>query len=100
MKNVDGDYIDEKTNYFFDERIKTEMMSKMYRKAFTTYKLYQTFILIYVVTGCVPISAFPPIVCIPIKTISSSVGLKICAITARIKKCKSRIKKKRRKTIK
>ena len=52
------------------------------------------------VTGCVPISAFAPLVCIPIKTTSSLVGLKICAITARIKKSKSRIKKNGRKTIK
>ena len=76
------------------------MMSKMHRKAFTTYKLYRTFILIYMVTGCVPISAFAPLVSIPIKTTSSLVGLKICAITARIKKSKSRIKKNGRKTIK
>ena len=37
-------------------------------------------------TGCVSISAFSSLVGIPIESTSSAIGLKICAITAGIKK--------------
>ena len=47
------------------------------------------------VTGCVSISAFPSLVGIPIVITSSAVGLKICVITAAIKKQKPIIKKKK-----
>ena len=49
------------------------------------------------ITGCVPISAFASLVEIPIGIASSTIGLKICVITAAIKKFKSKIKKKRKK---
>ena len=49
------------------------------------------------ITGCVSISAFPSLVGIPIGIASSTIGLKICVITAAIKKCKSIIKKKKKK---
>ena len=49
------------------------------------------------ITGCVPISAFAFLVNIPIGIASSTIGLKICVITAGIKKYKSIIKKKRKK---
>ena len=52
-------------------------------------------ILISIVTGCVSISAFASLVGIPIAITSSAVGLKICVITAGIKKYKSIIKKKK-----
>ena len=48
-------------------------------------------------TGCVSISKVAFSVCIPIGITSSAVGLKICAITAGIKKCKSIIKKREKK---
>ena len=48
-------------------------------------------------TGCVSISAFASLVGIPIGITSSSIGLKICAITVGIKKYKSIIKKKKKK---
>ena len=38
------------------------------------------------VTGCISISAFASLVGIPIGITSSAIGLKICAITAAIKK--------------
>ena len=38
------------------------------------------------ITGCVSISAFASLVGIPIWIASSEIGLKICAITAAIKK--------------
>ena len=48
-------------------------------------------------TRCIPISAFASLVGIPTGITSSAIGLKICAITAGIKKCKSIIKKKKKK---
>ena len=52
-------------------------------------------IVISIVTGCVSISSilFDSLVGIPIGITSSAIGLKICAITAEIKKYKSIIKK-------
>ena len=54
-------------------------------------------ILASTVPGCVSISAFPSLVCVPIGIASSAVGLKIFAVTAEIKKYKSIIKKKKKK---
>ena len=69
-------YIDETRNYFIEEHL---------------------LILTSAVTGCVSISAFSSLVGLPIGTASPAVALKICAITAGIKKYKSIIKKKRKK---
>ena len=49
------------------------------------------------ITDCVSISAFASLVAAPVGNTSSAVGIKICAITARIKKYKSVIKKKKKK---
>ena len=57
----------------------------------------QLLILASAVTGCVSISAFTSLVCVPVSITSLAVGLKFCAITARIKKYKSIIKKKKKK---
>ena len=53
--------------------------------------------LISSVIGCVSISAFVSLVSILIGITSSAIGLKICIITAGIKKYKSVIKKKKKK---
>ena len=50
-----------------------------------------------VLTGYVLISAFISLVGLPVGVTSSAVDLKICAITAQLKKYKSVIKKKRKK---
>ena len=47
------------------------------------------------ITGCISISDFASLIGISIETTSYAIGLKICAKTARIKKFKSIIKKKR-----
>ena len=54
-------------------------------------------ILISTITGCVSISAFASLVGIPIGITSSTVGLKIYAITAGIKMYKLIIKRKKKK---
>ena len=51
-------------------------------------------ILLSTMTGYVSISAFGFLIGIPIDIASSTVGLKICAITAGIKKSKSIVEKK------
>ena len=43
-------------------------------------------ILISAVIGCVSISSFASLVCVPVGITSSAVGIKFCAITAEIKK--------------
>ena len=53
-------------------------------------------ILASTIPGCVSISAFASLVCIPIGITNPAIGLKICAITAAIKKYKSIIKKKKK----
>ena len=64
----------------------------------TTLNYIENFlILVSAVTGCVSISVFPSLVGIPIVITSSAVGLKICVITAAIKKQKPIIKKKKNK---
>ena len=56
------------------------------------------FILVSSVTGCVSISAFASLVCVPVGITSSAVGLKICSTTAGIKKYKLIIKKNKKKS--
>ena len=54
-------------------------------------------ILASTVNGCFSISAFASLLGIPKGIMSSAIGLKVCAITAGIKKYKSIIKKKKKK---
>ena len=62
------------------------------------YKLCQTFTYFsFKVTGCVFISAFVSLVGILIRITISAATIKICTITAGIKKCKPIIKKKHEK---
>ena len=73
-------------------------MSKKHEKVCTTLNCIEHFpVLVSTVTGCVSIFAFASLVGIPIGITSSAIGLKVCGNTARIKKCKSIIKKKKNK---
>ena len=54
-------------------------------------------ILASTVTGCVSVSAFASLVGIPVGITSFAATVKICVVTAGIKKYKSIIKKKRKK---
>ena len=54
-------------------------------------------ILVLTITGCVWISAFASLVCVLVGITSFAAGIKICAITAEIKKYKSIIKKQKKK---
>ena len=53
-------------------------------------------ILVSTVTGCVSTPTFASLVCVPVGITSSAVQIKICAITAGIKKYKSVTKKKKK----
>ena len=72
-------------------------MSEKYKKT-CKYLNYVQSLLILVSTGsvCVSISALGSLVCVLLGITSSIVGIKICAITAEIKKYKSIIKKKKK----
>ena len=73
-------------------------MSKKYKKTCKYFSyVEQLLILVSTVSGCVSVSAFASLVCVPVGITSFAVGIKICAITAEIKKYNSIIKKKRKK---
>ena len=71
-------------------------MSKKHKKVCTTINYIEHFILVSVVTGCISISAFASLFCIPIGIKIYVIGLKICAITAEIEKYEVIIKKKKK----
>ena len=73
-----------------------ELMRKKQKKGYISMNYVDHFLILApTVTGCILISAFASLVGIPIEITGFAIGLKICAITAGIKKYKSRIKKKR-----
>ena len=90
--------IDETRNYLLDEIKHNYLMSEKYKKI-CKYLNYVEHLLIITstVTGCVSISAFASLVCVFVGITSSAIGIKICAITAGIKKYKSIIRKKKKK---
>ena len=91
-------HIDEIKNYFIEEINKYELMRKKHRMFCATLNYIEhLLILASAVTGCVSISAFASSVVIPLGIRCSSVGLKFVAITVVIKKCKSIIKKQKKK---
>ena len=73
-------------------------MSRKHKKVSTTLNDVGHFlILASSITGCISISAFASFIGIPMGITSSAIGLIICAITAKIKKNKSIIMKKKKK---
>ena len=74
------------------------MMSKNHKKICTTLNCFEhLLILASTIPGCISFSAFTSLIGIPIGITSSVIRLKICAITAGIKKYTSIIKKKKKK---
>ena len=73
-------------------------MSKKHKKCYIVLNyIDHLLIVISTITGCVSIPAFASLVGIPKEVTSSAIGLKICPITAGIKKHKSIIKKNKKK---
>ena len=90
--------IDKIINSLTEEINQNELMSKKNRKACRVLNYIEhSLIVISAITGCVSNSDFASLVGIPIGITSSAIGLKICVITAGIKKYKSIIKKKKEK---
>ena len=92
--------IDETRNYFLEElnQLMSKKVSKKHKKVGATLNYIENFlILASTITGCISISAFVSLIGIPIGITSSAIGLKICAVTAGIKKYKLVIKKKKKK---
>ena len=90
--------IDKTRNYFIDEIKQNELIAKNHKKVcrilnYTEHSLA----LVSTDTGCVSICAFSPLVGIPVGIESSAAAIKICLITAGIKKHNSIIKKKKKK---
>ena len=89
--------IDETRNYFIKETNQNELTSKKHNKVCRVLNYIEyLLILISTVTGFFSIFSFTSLVGIPISITNSAIGLKICVITAGIKKYKWIIKKRRR----
>ena len=90
--------IDEIRNCLIREINQNELISKKHKKVCTTLNyVHHLLTVISTITGCISISAFASLVDAYSKLVHSAIGLKICAITAGIKKYKSIIKKKKKK---
>ena len=90
--------IDESRNYLIEEIKQNELMSIKHKKICTTLNYIEYFLIVaFTITGCISISSFASLVDIPIGITSSAIELKVSAITAEIKSCKSIIKKKKKK---
>ena len=89
--------IDKRRNYLSKKINQNDLMRRKNKNVYTVlnYIEYQL-ILIFTVSGCVSISAFA-LAGIHIGITSSEIELKICVITAGIKKYKSIIKKEKKK---
>ena len=80
---------DETRNYLLDEINHNDLMSKKYEKTCKYLKhVEHLLILASTITGCVSISAFASLFCVPVGNASSEVGIKNCAITSGFKKYK------------
>ena len=97
MKNIDWKNGSIK-KYLIEEINQNELMSKKHQNVCRVLKYIEhSLIIIFRIAGCVSISAFASLVVIPIGITSSAIRLKVCVITAGIKKYKSISKKKRKK---
>ena len=102
FKNMSEEFrlknIDETRNYLLEDIEQNELMSKKYKTFSTILNNIEHFLIsVSTVTGCISVSAFASLLCIPIGIMSSAIGLKIFEITARIKRYNSIIKKKKKK---
>ena len=88
--------IDETKNCILDHTKHSDLISQKYKKTCRYLNCVEhLLILASTITGCVPISVFTSLVCVLVGIMSYAVGMKIC--TAKIKKYKSFIKKKKKK---
>ena len=85
-------------NYFLEEIEQNELMSRKHKEVCSVLSYVEhLLILVSTVTECISISDFASLVGIPIRIMSSAIGLKSYVITATIRKYKSIIKNKKNK---
>ena len=90
--------INEIRNYFIEEIHQNGLMSTKHKKISVIWNYIENLlILVSTITGCVSISAFNSLPSVLKGITSSVIGLNICVITAKIKKYKSVIQKKKNK---
>ena len=100
MKNIDWKNGSIK-KYLIEEINQNELMSKKHKNVCRILNYIEhSLIIVFRIAGCVSISAFASLVVIPIGITSSAMRLKVCVITAGIKKYKLISKKKGRSIIK
>ena len=79
--------IDGTRNCLLEETSHNEVMSEKHKKVCKTLSYFEHFLVfVFAVSGCVLISAFASLVGVPAGIDSSAVGLKVCVITAEIRK--------------
>ena len=78
--------IDETRNYLLDEIKHNDLLSEKYKNT-CKYLNYVEHLLILAstITGCVSISAFASLACVPVGIMNSAVGINICAIIKELK---------------
>ena len=80
----------ETRNYLIEEIMQNKLRSRKHKKFCKTLNYIEHFlILASTITGYISISAFASLISIPIGIKSSAIELKMCSITAGIKKYKS-----------
>ena len=90
--------IDETRNYLLEQIKQNELMSWKHKKICATLNYIEHILFLdSTITGCISISAFASLICIPIWITSSAIGLNICVIAAGFKKYKSIITKRKKK---
>ena len=86
--------IDDTRKYSIQEINRKELMSKNLKNVCITSNYIEHFLILApTIPWCVSISAFASLIVISIEITSSTIGLKICALTAEIKKYKSIVTK-------
>ena len=90
--------IDETINYLLDEIKHNHLMCAKCKNTCKYLNYVEDLLIVSpTITNFVSISAFASLVCFPASISSSAVRIKICAITAGIKKYESVIRKKKKK---
>ena len=81
-----------------EEINQNELMSKKHKEVCKTLSYIKNdFILASTIAGCISVSGFPYFIGFLVRITSYVIGLLICAIASEIRKCKSIIKKKKKK---
>ena len=89
--------MNETRNYFLGEIKQNQLMNRKHKKVCTTLSYIEhILILAFTITGYISVSAFASLLGIPVGITTSTIGLKICAMAAGIKKYKSIIKKRKK----